>query len=154
MIDYSQVRQFSVRHIAELTAEDLKVLKSEAEDVQRQAKEAKEWIDIAIGVKYQDRVETLRREQDKETGVVRFLDGDIRIAADLPKKLIWNQKKLATLAERIRTSGEDPNEFIDISYKVAERKYTAWPESLRASFSSARTLKTGKQTFVFGEADV
>jgi hypothetical protein len=43
----------------------------------------------------------------------------------LPKKPVWDQARLAEIAQRISTSGDNPAEFLDISYKVAERKYTA-----------------------------
>ena len=70
----------------------------------------------------------------------------VRVTADLPKKPVWDQKKLSEIAERITANGDDPTEYLDITYKVAERKYTAWPENLREVFAPARTLKTGKPT--------
>ncbi len=51
------------------------------------------------------------------------------------------------MVERIRAAGDDPVEYIDVAYKVSERKYTAWPENIRAAFAPARTVKTGKATF-------
>ena len=63
--------------------------------------------------------------------------------ADLPKRIAWDQSQLASLAKRIRDGGEDPTEYIDTSFKVSERKYTAWPEYLRQDFEPARTVKPG-----------
>lgn len=57
-----------------------------------------------------------------------------------------NQSKCAEIAQRIAAIGDDPGEFLEITYRVAERKYTAWPESLRTAFKPACTLKTGNAT--------
>jgi hypothetical protein len=70
-------------------------------------------------------------------------DGDFTIVADLPKRIAWDQNKLANMADRIRAAGEDPSEYIDAAFKVPERKYTAWPEYLRRDFEPARTVKPG-----------
>jgi hypothetical protein len=60
---------------------------------------------------------------------------------------------LARIADRIRAAGEDPSEFIEVTYRVNEAKYNAWSTSMRSSFDSARTLKTGKPTFRLSLAD-
>ena len=83
----------------------------------------------------------------KDTGIIRFSDGAITIVADLPKKVDWDQAKLAALVETIRGSGEDPGQYIEISFSVSERAYGAWPDAIRRAFEPARTLRTGKPTF-------
>jgi len=50
-------------------------------------------------------------------------------------------------ADRIAANGEDPAEYVEISYRVSETKFNAWPETLKTAFASARTLKTGKPGF-------
>ena len=55
--------------------------------------------------------------------------------------------KLAALVETIRAEGENPTDYVEITFGVSERAYGAWPESIRRAFTPARTLKTGKQTF-------
>ena len=69
------------------------------------------------------------------------------VVADLPKKVDWDQTLIAAVVERIRAAGDDPSQYVDIAIKVPERKYGAWPDSIRAAFSPARTVTTGKQTF-------
>ena len=65
------------------------------------------------------------------------------VVADLPKKVSWDQDRLAAMAERIRAAGDDPSEYVEISFKVPERAYAAWPEAIRQGFEPARTVKTG-----------
>ena len=69
------------------------------------------------------------------------------IVADLPKKVSWDQDRLAAMAERIRAAGDDPAEYLEIAYRVPERRYGAWPEALREGFSDARSETTGKPVF-------
>ena len=121
--------------LSKLSAGDLLSLQMQAKAYLDRTKSLKEWIDGAVALK------------GKDTGSVNFEDEGIRITADLPKRPAWDQKKLAVIADRIREAGDDPAEFIEIAYKVAERKYTAWPKALQETFADARTLNTGKATF-------
>jgi len=146
-ITLEEARLLSVADMTGLPAQDLLQLQSAAVDLFRQAKDLKEWIDGAIALKYAAQAKALRAQLGKDTGTVHFDDDGVRVTADLPKKPVWDQKKLSEIAERITASGDDPTEYLDITYKVAERKYTAWPENLREVFVPARTLKTGKPTF-------
>ncbi|WOG29864.1 hypothetical protein [Endozoicomonas sp. 8E] len=112
-----------------------------------QIKSLKDFIDGAIGHKYVSQVTRMRTEQGKECGVVHLLDEGIKVSADLPKRVTWDQKQLKTIADKIAAQGEDPAEYLEVSYKVAERKYSAWPDTIRKAFESARTLKTGKPVY-------
>ena len=71
----------------------------------------------------------------------------MEIAVDLPKRVDWDQTRLAALSEQIRAGGEDPSQYVEISFKVSERAYTAWPERIRAAFEPARTVRTGRATY-------
>lgn len=137
----------SIGDLASATAADLQQVQAEASELLRKSKALKDWIDGAVALKYEQRAQAIRLEQGKDTGKVHFIDDGIRVTSELSKRPEWDQQKLAEIAKRIAEAGDDPAEFIDVAYKVSERKYTAWPESLRAAFEPARTLKTGKPTF-------
>ena len=132
---------------AALPAELLALLQHEAASGLKAAKSMAEWLDGAIAMRFADRAQVLRREAGKDTGTIHFEDDGVSIEADLPKKVEWDQALLAALVERIRASGEDPAQYVDIAFKVPERKYSAWPDSIRDAFAPARTVKTGKPTF-------
>jgi hypothetical protein len=146
-LSLDDVRTMPVGEIAKLPAEHLALLQEDADAAFDAAKRLKEWLDGAIALRYADAAAAARRAEDKDTGLVRFDDGAVVVAADLPKKIDWDQSLLAALVERIRTSGENPGDYVDIGFKVPERKYTAWPESIRQAFASARTVRTAKPTF-------
>jgi len=152
-IALEEARLFSVSEMTGLSAQDLMQLQKEAAESLRQAKDLKDWVDGAIALKYEAQAKALRARLGKDTGTVHFEDDGVRVTADLPKKPVWDQQQLAEIAGRIAASGDSPSEFLDITYKVAERKYSAWPENLRQVFSPARTLKTGKPTFKLTKAE-
>jgi hypothetical protein len=47
------------------------------------------------------------------------------------------------MVARIIAAGDDPAQYVDIAYKVPERKYGAWPDAIREGFEPARTVRTG-----------
>jgi hypothetical protein len=98
-------------------------------------------------VRFATRAAEERRVQAKDTGTVRFDEGDFTLVADLPKRVDWDQDRLAAMVARIRAAEDDPAQYVDITYKVPERKYTAWPEAIRAGFEPARTVGSGKPSF-------
>ena len=133
--------------IVKLPAAHLALLQEDAGANLEAAKRLKDWIDGAISHRYAERAIAERRAEHKDTGTIRFLDDGVTVIADLPKKIEWDQSKLAALVERIRADGADVSEYVDVTLKVPERKYTAWPETIRTVFAPARTVRTGKPTF-------
>jgi hypothetical protein len=130
-----------------LPAEHLALLQEHAASALDKAKRNRDWIEAVIAARYGQRAVALRAEQCKDTGSVRFTDGDVSIVADLPKRVEWDQDRLAAVVERIRAAGDNPAEYVEVTYKVPERAYTAWPEHIRTAFTAARTVRTGKATF-------
>jgi hypothetical protein len=122
-------------------------LKLQAAEAVAAARAQAEKIDQALDIRYGKRAAEQRFAAGKDTGTVTLTEGPVRISCEVPKKVEWDQAALGKIVERIRAAGEEPAEFVEISYRVSESKYTAWPASMRASFDSARTLKPGKSVF-------
>ena len=141
------LRILPIGELASLPAEVLILLQEESDAALVAAKLGKERLDAALSFRYGERAAALRREQGKDSGLVRFDDGDVAVVADQPKKVEWAQDQLAALVERIRPGGEDPADYVELAFKVSERKYAAWPASIRAAFACARTVKPGKPSF-------
>jgi hypothetical protein len=136
-----------VGEIAKLPADQLALLQDDAAAALEAAKHFKDWIDGAIALRYAEQAARLRQQHGKDTGTVRFEDGDVTVVAELPKKVDWDQVALGQLVERIKAGGDDPREYVDITFKVPERKYAAWPSHIRSSFETARTVRTGAPSF-------
>ncbi|MBB5224625.1 hypothetical protein HNP73_004596 [Amaricoccus macauensis] len=136
-----------VGEIAALPGDQLALLKQDADERLRAAKNLSDWLDGAIALKYGDQAQEARRTEGKDTGTVRLQDGPVTVVAELPKRVDWDQAMLAGLVERIQADGADPSEYVDIAFSVPERKYTAWPKDIRQEFEPARTVRTAKPKF-------
>lgn len=137
----------SASELATSPADQLALLQEDVEGALTVAKSAKERLDDALALKYGARASEMRRLAGKDSGTVRLEDGAVTVIADLPKRVDWDQTMLADLAQRIRNSGDDPAQYLDITLKVPERKYAAWPSAIRDAFAAARTLRAGKPSF-------
>jgi len=143
----ADVRTMPIGDIAALPADQLALLQGEAEAALQAAKTVADWLAGALALRYSERARALRNDSGKDAGTVRFEDGAVTVTADLPKKVDWDQAVLAGLIDRIRAAGDDPSDYVEVSYKVPERKFTAWPAPIRENFAPARTVRTGKPTF-------
>jgi len=104
----SQVLATPVGDLADQSSESLFVLKNEAADRLAEAKANVEHIDRALDLKYRERAHRIRLEAGKDSGIVHFDDGRVSISADLPKKVEWDQARLADITRRIAENGDDP----------------------------------------------
>jgi hypothetical protein len=109
------------QEIAALPVELLAVLQFEIDEAAKRTKAAKARLDGALIIRYATRAEEFRQLGGSDTGTVRFDDGDFTVIADLPKRVSWDQTKLAEMVERIRAAGDDPAEYVDITFKVPAR---------------------------------
>lgn len=106
---------------------------------------------------YDDEIEALtapivklRRDAEKKPyGMINVEFQGVRIKHEQPKKVKWDEKKLAAIVEKIKASNADPAEYVKINYKVEERKYTNWPSEIRKIFEPARTTETGTPKVTF-----
>ena len=142
-----QVLAIPASELAKQSSESLFQLKNDVADLLAVAKVIVDHVERALDFKYANQAHQLRLAAGKDTGVVHFDDGRVRITADLPKKIDWDQSRLAEITQRIAANGDDPAEYVEISYRVSEAKFSAWPESLKSAFAPACTLKTGKAGF-------
>jgi hypothetical protein len=133
--------------VAERSADELFALKRLAADLTALAKAVNDHLDRALELRYAEKAQALRRQAGKDYGVVHFDDGRVRVTAEVPKKVTWDEAQLAEIAQRIRSTGEDPAQYLEIGYRVSETKFNAWPDSIRAVFAPARTTRPGKPGF-------
>ena len=133
----------SPQEIARLPVDLLVALQRDSDERLARARAAKATLDDSLAIRFAARAATERRAAGKDTGTIRFDEGDFTVVADLPKRVDWDQERLAAMVERIRAAGDDPAQYVDIAFKVPERKYAAWPDAIRAGFEPARTVRTG-----------
>lgn len=133
--------------IVALPAVELGRLQKEAEDALRKAKLTVAWLDGALNQKYAERAKAARADAGKDFGVVRLTDDGVTVVADIDKRVEWDESQLSALMERIAADGENPRDYVEVSLRVSERKYAAWPPHIRRVFEPARTVRTGKESF-------
>lgn len=133
--------------IAALPPELLLTLQEAALAETARIKRLRDRLEAGIGQRYGAASEAERAAQGKTSGTVRIEDAGITVIADLPKKVTWDQDRLAAMATRIREAGDDPTQYLEIAYRVPERRFGAWPDAMREGFAAARSETTGKPVF-------
>jgi len=141
------LRRMPVGEVIALPAEHLALLQADAREALEAARRLADWLEAAIALRYEQRAVAARAAAGKDTGTIRFQDGAVEVAVELPKRVEWDQRRLAALAEQIRAGGEDPAKYVEMAFKVPERAYAAWPERIRQAFEPARTVRTGRPTY-------
>ena len=84
--------------------------------------------------------------KDKEygCGTVNFEEAGYKFKAVVSKKVKWNEKMLRGIAEKIRSVGRDPEEFIQYKLNVLETAYKGFPDAIQKEFEPARTVEPSK----------
>lgn len=147
MITVTDLLDTPINQLMTLSAEELCLLQKHIEQQRQTLKHCHDQWAAVVSQKYARQAQQCRRQHGKPTGVVRFDDGGVAIKTTITKRPRWNQKKLAEMAERIRTHGENPLEFMAVTYQIPESRYNAWPQHLRNMFANARTLELSRETF-------
>ncbi|MBI4968211.1 MAG: hypothetical protein HZC25_08855 [Rhodospirillales bacterium] len=145
----NRIRIFDLPHmdpgdVAGLPPGELSLLLEDLDSSAAELARAETVLRTGLDLRYGERATALRRAEGRNTGTVRIEDGGFVVIADLPKKVRWDQEKLAALVADIRASGENPAEYVATEFKVSERAYGAWPSSIRTAFEPARTVAVGK----------
>jgi len=146
-INLTDVPNIPIGTLSKMSPEQLLRLQEQALQHLQKAKMLKDWLDNSIALKYRDIASNLRKIDSKDSGTVHFTDGDFKITSVLAKKVDWNQEKLKDVVSAIRKHGDNPDEYVESSYRISETKYTSWPEHIKNIFKPARLLKTGAETF-------
>lgn len=89
------------------------------------------------------------KDKDYGCGTANLETDEFKVKVVVTKKVKWDQDELKSLALQIANSGEDPAEYIKVSYDVSETAYKAWPEKISKAFEPARTVETSKPKISF-----
>lgn len=98
-------------------------------------------------------LQEVRFLQAKETGSVNITVDGIKITETIPKRVDWDQDKLGELFAKIMQHGDKPSNYMRMSLEVPEKMYEAMEPGIKDLFAEARTVKNGKATYKFEEAE-
>lgn len=137
----------SVRQLANLPIGQLHEASAHLDEALDWLKKARTKLDAAFEERFGDSLRSALRESHRDFGTTHLTEGGFRVTFELPKKVRWDQKRLAQIAERIVASGEPVEDYIDCKLSIPESRYTNWPPALKAQFAPARTVEPGKASF-------
>jgi len=143
----ADIAGMSISQLAALPAEQKAALDKNLDEAIDWLKKARTKFDAALDAAYGEQARTVLRDSGRDFGTAHIHDGALRIKFDLPKKVSWDQKKLADIATRITASGDKVEHFIDVKLAVSESRFTNWPPTLQQTFAAARTVEQGKPSF-------
>ena len=89
------------------------------------------------------------KDKDYGCGTANVEKNDFKVKCVVTKRVKWDEKQLAGIYEVIKASGENPSDYIKLSYDVSETAYKNWPEKISSVFQSARTVETSKPKITF-----
>jgi hypothetical protein len=138
----------SVSQLAALPPEVKREIDKNLDESLDWLKKARTKFDAALDQCYGQQAREALRESGRDFGTAYISDGPLRIKFELPKKVSWNQKQLSEIAQRIVASGEKVEDYLDIKLSVSESRYTNWPAALQQQFAAARTVDSGKPSFL------
>lgn len=125
---------------------NIKLMKAELDSVDAQIREA-----------FEQDIERQYSLKDEPFGVTHVeLDG-FKVTFKVPKKVDWDQERLAQIYDDIKAKADKwgkVSDYIKVKYEVPERAYAAWPEPLLKIFDPARTVKQGNITIEVEPQDV
>lgn len=143
----AELRTMDAGQAARLPPAHLALLLEDAAALRAHAKHVSDLLADALHRRYGPVAAERRQAEGKDTGRVRFLDAGFEISADLPKRVDWDQQRLAAAIATLRSWGEDPADYVATEIKVPESRFTAWPPKLQALFQPARTVGTGRPSY-------
>lgn len=144
----TDIATMSVSQLAALSPEVKREIDKNLDESLDWLKKARTKFDAALDQCYGQQAREALRESGRDFGTAYISDGPLRIKFELPKKVSWNQKQLGEIAERIVASGEKVEDYLDIKLSVSESRYTNWPAALQQQFAAARTVDSGKPSFL------
>ena len=143
----ADIAAMPVSQLAALPAEQKAEIDKNLDEALSWLKKARTKFDAALDVAYGEQARAALRESGRDFGTAHISDGPLHLKFELPKKVSWDQKQLAEIAERIVASGEKVEGYLDIKLSVSESRYTNWPPALQQQFAAARTVDCGKPSF-------
>ena len=84
------------------------------------------------------------RADGKDFGTAHIVEGNVRMKANVGKKVTWDQ---GTLRDTFNSmTPENAQHYAKLTYAVEERKYTTAPPAIKSTLEAARTTEVGRFT--------
>ncbi|WP_055326740.1 hypothetical protein [Ralstonia solanacearum] len=154
LVALQHAMQLPPAHYAEAPLETYRQFIAQVEQLHAFAKEARAFADVVSELRYADLARQAILATGRDHGTVRIDDHGQTVKCELTNNVVWDQTRLRQLARNIAASGDIPEQYMTITYKVSETKYKNWPDVMRKQFEGARTVRPGKPSFALEQPDV
>ena len=134
--------------IRDLPLENVAALQRFISDAKSELATLANMVQAGLEMRYGEQAKAQLLAQGKDTGTTHIVDGHFDITVEIGKEAKYEPKGLADLVAKIKATGGDPSEYVEIKYSVSEAKFKAWPQSLRAPFEALRTVTPKAAKFV------
>lgn len=141
----------SVADLARLPGALLKNIQDELKTQADLLKKRQTVFSAALDSRYGESAKDKLQYQGKESGTVHINDGDMIVDVEAKKSVVWDQNELAMLWQRIAGAEDDPAVYMKRELKVSETALKGWPQNIQDTFAPARTVKSGKPSFLIRE---
>lgn len=129
--------------------EDIAKILDEASSLKDKAKILEAQAQGVLSDLYNSQLETKLKAKPEPYGTVNTVEDGFKIAANVEKKVTWDQDILARLYESL----DKPDEYIKVEFSLSEAKYKAWPSDIQQRFIKARTVKPGNMKITLTKKD-
>ncbi len=126
MTPLTDIRQIPQSVLMAKTGQELMRLMEQVSVEIERLMQAQQWLHQAVTEKYAFHTSQLRQEQQQEYGDLQFECNGVEVTQSVPRRVTWDQKKLRAIAQCIREQGEDPEEFMDLTYSIPEERFDYW----------------------------
>lgn len=152
-ITLHQLRTMSPDEASRIPVDQMALLLEDLAELKVDAKALGDIMHDAMHVRHGAAAAAARRAEGKDTGRVRIAVDGFEVIADLPKKAVWDQPKLAAAVATIVSWGEDPADYVTTEIRVPESRFAAWPPRIRSVFEPARTVAAGRPSYTLEPKD-
>jgi hypothetical protein len=116
------------------------VLLTEAQANVTAADAVLETLKSVLAARFETRAVALRRSAGKDTGIVRVIQGDYEVVAELPKRVKWDSKKLPDLLDSL--PADVAKDLVRVKIDIDERAFLGLSDLHKAALLPARTVET------------
>ncbi|CBJ35913.1 hypothetical protein [Ralstonia solanacearum] len=154
LVALQHAMQLPPAHYAEAPLDTYRQLIAQVAQLQAFVKTVRAFADQVSELRYADLARSAILAAGRDHGTVRIDDHGQTVTCELVNNVVWDQAKMRQLARNIAASGDIPEQYMTITYKVSETKYKNWPHTLREQFEGARTVRPGKPSFTLEQPEV
>ena len=139
--------------IRDLPLENVAALQRFISDAKSELATLAAMVQTGLEMRYADAAKAQLLATGRDTGTVHLKDAGYDITVEIGKDVKYEPKGIADLVAKIKATGGDPSEYVEIKYSVSEAKFKAWPQTLRAPFEALRTVTPKAPKFVLRRLD-